>query len=146
MSDFDRAEIPFIFVIQTGSYAGNFEREITGYCTGVDDGTHGDEEAVLFLADAPSHIARSLPQKIMFSSGDSNYERCCSIWNYNGNSGYNDVAIFFENLPTGEELNYIAKRAKEYGEKHGIEIRGFAVISRTVKVDDVSTDWNPTES
>ena len=145
MSDFEKTDIPFIFVIRTNSYTGNFEREITGYSTGVDDGTHGDEEAAVFYNEVDREIGESLASKVYFASGDSSYERCCSIWSYQGFE-YNDVAIFFHEIPTAEELNLISSRAKKYGAEHNIEIVGFAIISRTVKVEDDSSDWEPTEA
>ena len=49
---------PFVFVVDTDSYAGNFERELVGYMTGTDNGTHGDEEAEQFKKAFPKEAQK----------------------------------------------------------------------------------------
>lgn len=150
----DHARSPYIFIIQTDEYTGNFERELTGYVTGVDDGTHGDEQAVFFNAEVPKDVGQALGQKIDFNPDDNGYDRCCSIWNSVGRSGYEDMAIFFHTAPTAAELNLIASRAKIFakdpkacGYEWGspFNIIGFQLINRSVKVTDDENTFVPSE-
>lgn len=57
----------YILVVDTDSYAGNFERQLAGFATGICDieRGHGEEEAEQAERDAPEMIAalkaKSLP-------------------------------------------------------------------------------------
>lgn len=73
---------PYLLIIDTDQYAGNFERQLTGFCTGVDDGTHGHlegEDLVDFLEDNPEY-ENTWEHKIITNPDDNGYARVCSIW------------------------------------------------------------------
>lgn len=104
-----------VVVLHTNNYAGNFEREMTAYITGqigdCEVGQHAayiaehelDEEHLAFFGDC-----------IVHESDDHGCARPCSIWNAEGNSGYKDVAIFFENVPPQDILEMMLKRARNF--------------------------------
>lgn len=85
---------PYLLIIDTDQYAGNFERQLTGFCTGVDDGTHGEREAedlADFLEDNPE-FSNDWEHKIITNPDDNGYDRVCSIWptpgRFNNGMGY----------------------------------------------------------
>ena len=56
----------YLFIIDTDTYAGNFERQLAAYCTGVvGECTVGTEEATLFKQECPdrSDITNIVDQK-----------------------------------------------------------------------------------
>ncbi len=105
---------PWIFVIDTNQYAGNFERTMCAYCTGM----IGDCEVGIDLA-------QEFYDDFGFSSGDENvfeeyidphimdYNGCgrpTSIWKDDNKS----VAIFFHKQPTLELISIMKERAYKF--------------------------------
>ncbi len=104
-----------IIVIDTDQYAGNFEREMTAYVTGIlgecgvgnkysrlaeeefNDAERGEEpnpELVQYADWCQDHI-------VMNSEGDnSRCNRPCTIWTSRGAScQYNSVGIYADEIP-----------------------------------------------
>jgi hypothetical protein len=78
MKIFDVNEAPFLFVVDTDSYSGNFERELVGYMTGADNGTHGEEEADEFKKDFPKEAKKI--QAIILSTFGDGYPKVAHIY------------------------------------------------------------------
>lgn len=73
--------VPYILVVDTDQYAGNFERELTGFCTGQHDGTHGDIEAEKFDEYLEENdLDSDWEARIVTSPDDSGYARVCTVW------------------------------------------------------------------
>lgn len=68
----------FILVIDTDQYSGNFERQLTGFCTGHHDGSHGYLEAAFYSDIYGDTYWRDIivPQK----DDSTGFPRICSIW------------------------------------------------------------------
>lgn len=132
----------YIFVIHTKNYAGNFEREMCAYCTGITgDCRVGEKEAVIFSNELPEEeqLFEDALTRVMDEHG------CCrpaSIW---GNDlDCKSVAIFFEEQPTEEQINVINRRAKKFavikhpydetGDKH-ITITGFSIYKEVTTIE-----------
>lgn len=69
----------FVFVVDTNLYAGNFSRQLCGYCTGVADEYPGQEEVEVFHEEvAPSPIEGLVEFRPV---GDTNvFLSPCDIW------------------------------------------------------------------
>jgi hypothetical protein len=78
MKIFDVNEAPFLFVVDTDSYSGNFERELVGYMTGADNGTRGDEEADEFKRDFPKESKEF--QQIIMETFEEGYPSVANIY------------------------------------------------------------------
>lgn len=120
----------WIFVIDTDKYAGNFEREITAYITGViGECGVGDKLAALFLEENPDMINPDyskesiLTEYISQKPDEHGCRRPCTVWSTPGwfNSGagqfwreddYDDVEVTEALLATNTK----------YEEKFGREI------------------------
>lgn len=113
-------------IIKTDQYAGNFEREMTAYCTGcIGDCGVGDEHRDLFQEETGE--PGMFDDFILNLPDDHGCSRPCCC---NGN----DVWILFYNLPTDDMMTLIRERAPlfSYAEagmskfrKHYIKILGY---------------------
>jgi hypothetical protein len=107
----DKIECPYFVVIDTNEYAGNFEREMTAFCTGqtgecgvgrLKAEDYNDEETIDFDGYVTSE------------PDDHGCYRPCSIYNHGDGRGYKSVVIFFEEDPTREQMEVIARRARRF--------------------------------
>jgi len=113
----------YSFIVDTDSYAGNFEREMTAYVTGVvGDCGVGSQEAVLFWEDNPDIV---LYDK-MYQKSDDNCDRPCAMENNPTalNYNYNSVAMYFLTDPR-EYLDMLKERSLEYAKNNNIKIEFF---------------------
>lgn len=94
----------FAFVIDTDSYAGNFEREMTAHITGVIGECEVGEEFI--DEDFPFPGVENVEQV----SDDNGCYRPTSCWP-SKSGGYNSVAIFFRNKPTPEDIEFMKSRS-----------------------------------
>lgn len=110
----------YAFVIDTDSYAGNFEREMTAYLTGIVGECEVGEELV---EELPINF-----DNVMQVEDDGCY-RPTSIWD-SPKGGYDSVAIFFEKRPTTEQIEFMKERLKTFNQatNDNIEILGFRLI------------------
>lgn len=108
----------WMFVIDTDSYAGNFERHMAGYVVGgISDG-HGDKESEVFDREVPKEIAEDIQAIIdypLLEHDGIGYTANNAICETPGEGGkYQSVAIFFEERPTQDQLSFMMERAKKY--------------------------------
>lgn len=134
-------EVPYIVVVNTNKYAGNFERDMTGFCTGAyGDCTVGDDMAELFEQDVSQELRDEFEDALMQVPDERGCSRPCTIWNSKGNSGYNDVAMYFENRPSVAMVNLIKERAVEFSKRGGYNgkmiIHSVSLIQRKTTVVD----------
>ena len=115
----------FAFVIDTDSYAGNFEREMTAHITGVIGECEVGEEFI--DEDFPFYNSGN----VMQVADDHGCERPTSCWP-NKEGSYNSVAIFFESKPTPEDIVFMKTRALSFDEAwrqaSPIKILGYRLI------------------
>jgi len=107
----------WIFVIDTNDYAGNFERDMCAYITGViGECGVGEEFAELYLKETGEEESRFV-ELIESRPGNHGCNRPCRIWRSKDNPKvYNSVAIFFYNEPTKHEIEFMEKRAMQFVE------------------------------
>ena len=130
-----------IVVIDTDSYAGNFEREMCAYITGqIGECCVGDKKATLaaedlagvtiFNGEEQERILDYFECVVEQESDDNGCYRPVAIWN-DLNNGYNSLAIFFNEIPPDEVLAIMLERAKEFAATYrsytGAEITPFQV-------------------
>lgn len=111
-----KIESPWFVVIDTTDYAGNFERELTAYSTGATGEcgvgeskaeTYNDEETV----DFDGYIS--------WEADDHGCHRPCSIYDHEDGKGYQSVVIFFEEEPTRDQMEVLARRARQFPKHYG---------------------------
>lgn len=110
---------PYIFVIDTDSYAGNFERELCACCTGIwDYETHGGKEAKLFY------------QETGYSEEQNPFEAYVGLYSIEHDGNYwaapqcliltpqskqnNSVGIFMSQEPHSAIIHNLKARAIKY--------------------------------
>ncbi len=138
---------PWIFIIDTNQYAGNFERQMCAYCTGhIGECGVGDE----FIDDKIASIFEDSVDCYVID--DHGCGRPTSIWptgdpeRKERKPDHNSVAIFFYERPTPKQIDTMKTRAKEFAqnrpdeegkswvkEKHPMEIKGFHLVYQHVK-------------
>ncbi len=133
----------FVFVVETDSYAGNFERKMCAYMTGeVGDCDVGSEEAKLFETKNPDY---SVFEDIVIRFQDEHgCRRPTTIWG----KGCLSVAIFFEQPPIGKDLDFLRQQAREFAKitNPQINIIGFELRKYQVKHIDMGIyKWNSQE-
>ena len=100
----------YAFVIDTDSYAGNFEREMTAYLTGV-----------VGECEVGKELIEGLPidfNNIMQVSDDNGCYRPTTCWLNPEKTSYDSVAIFFEEKPTDEQISFMKERVKNFDNIH----------------------------
>lgn len=155
---------PYLLIIDTDQYAGNFERQLTGFCTGQHDGTHGDREAEDFddfIED--ESLDNGWEHKIITNPDDNGYPRVCSIWPSPGrlNNGtgtcydaapgekgypaYESVVIFLNQSPTEEDMSLFMTRLLDFSGnmmRHGgrkgkkLGVKQVRLIKRDITIVD----------
>jgi len=140
----------FIFVIDTDTYSGNFERELCVFCTGqYGECEVGMDLAKQFKANFPAEYKELRKIVNCYVPDEHGVGRPATIWptpgfwnngngkhfpdfKWNGKSdkypAYQSVAIFFYKKPTHEQINFICQRACDYCAKENITILKFRLI------------------
>ena len=136
-----RPEKLYIFIIDTNKYAGNFEREMTAYCTGfVGECYVGTSEAEEFGEDFDCDPLEKFQNYVISQPDDRGCCRPCSIWPSLDGKAYNSVAIFFEEQPTKEQVEIIKERSRTYAERIDVEIEGLRLELETIVTKEISFD------
>ena len=119
----------YAFVIDTDSYAGNFEREMTAHITGIIGECEVGKEYIEKLSIDFEEIVKQVPD-------ENGCRRPTDCWE-SPNGSYDSVAIFFEKRPTTEQIEFMKERAKTFNQKNSeintyfpgdIKILGFRLI------------------
>jgi hypothetical protein len=136
----------YLFVIDTNSYAGNFERNMCGYVTGQTDGDeegHGAKDAKIARLESPDMVSR-LDDIIGCSSkgspvsifpnpkyGNNGHGKYALLTDQNrgefSHPAFYSVAIHFDSIPDPDLLNLMKERAKHIAAK-GVGLEGFQTI------------------
>lgn len=120
----------YALVIDTNEYAGNFERELTAFCTGIIGECEEGKEYVF------EDITDIFEESIQQCPDDSGTHRPCEAIS-NGKE-CNSVAVFFYEKPTDFQIQTIKHRAGCFNEHRkivdqwnpnsSIEILGFRLL------------------
>ena len=122
----------YTLIIDTDSYAGNFERETTAYATGrYGECTVGSFEAGYYEDQESYSFEHSIEER----SDDSECWRPCQIEKDTSGKKYNSIGINFNEKPTEEEISIIKRRSKEFLKNQHVEVLGYRLKS---------VDKNPT--
>ena len=117
-----KSESPYILHVDTNSYAGNFERKMCAYVTGVVGGCEvGEEAAKIFVEELGEDKQDEISMIIDNVSDDSGCYRPCGIAQ-DSQDMYNAVAIYFTEKPSKDLLDLMVSRIKsfpKYQKKHG---------------------------
>lgn len=126
-------------VLSTNFYAGNFERQLTAYCTGqVGECGVGEAMTDLFVIDMKLDKDDLDTEKdpfwdiIVHIPDERGCPRPCSI--YRGKKGYNDLVIYFSEPPSKEQVALITKRAKLYAKDPRIAMISKFDVQRGLKI------------
>lgn len=125
----------FVVVVDTGQYAGNFEREMVAFMTGqVGECQVGQAEA----ADAREDLQNLdwLDSHTVQVADDNQCERPASIWRTPAHLlpegarpyEYNSVAYFVDEAPPRAVLDELIQRAKDFCAEHGIVFLGTRLL------------------
>lgn len=135
----DNPTAPYILLIHTDSYAGNFERQMCAYMTGITgDCGVGEGEADEFreAMEEKGLDPDMFDGVLCHEADDHGWHRPASIWNATGEDGYKTVAIFFDSLPSEDETVLLRERAYEYAANKKITVHKLSLVKRKVKVTD----------
>jgi hypothetical protein len=134
---------PYYFIIDTDSYAGNFERELCAYCTGHwDYETHGEEQALLFKKEVGD--PEVLFESIAYVGVGDGYQSCQTLEVEPTVDQYNSVAISFSEKPTIEQIKIMRHRAEKFTRVGQIfnqpvkfKILGYRLIQKTIHTKNI---------
>lgn len=157
-----------IFVIHTDAYSGNFERELCAYITGqVGDCGVGEDLASDFLDEVGDEQADLFSEIIGSKTDDRGCARPCEIYAtpgrlndgvgnlYDAKEGetgwpaYESVAIYFDEMPSQEQIDLMKERTHEYAkseynrksyhrDREPLTIKGFELVREFTTVATVS--------
>lgn len=134
-------------IINTNEYAGNFERELTAYCTGqVGECDVGEDEAALFVKElGVEYGTESDPfwDAIDIRPDEHGCYRPCEA--FSDNDHYKSVLIYFAEPPTKKQVMLIGYRAHAYKDKRsGVNPKVLGV--RAIKIQVIQTEYDPIDS
>lgn len=146
-------DIKYQLIVETDSYAGNFERDLTAFATGVvGDCQVGEEAAVDFIdaaaamgydidvenPDGGSPFSNLLDQVI---DCDGCYRPC--EMSLNANSEYNSVTMFLYRHPSARDAAFIAQRIRAFPEwfRHWYKRVPPVIISIRLQKQVVTTSY-----
>ncbi len=152
-------ENKFIFIIDTNTYSGNFERQLCAYCTGqYGECEVGRDIANKFCTDFLKEWEGFCEIVNCYVPDDHGVGRPATIWSTPGywNDGmgkhypeskwdgksdkwpaYQSVAIFFYEKPNHEQINFICQRATDYCAKENIKILKFRLIQEVKTENEI---------
>jgi len=147
---------PWVFIIDTDQYAGNFERNMCAYCTGMvgqcevgarmvtifekdfelEDDKYGEDNPFMDYVD-------------LWVMDDHGCGRPTSIWRNVAGDACNSVAIFFQQEPTEEHIKIIKERSADFAKnrpdqqeyqktKKPMKVLGFRLLQQTVTTTEVT--------
>lgn len=137
---------PWVFIIDTNQYAGNFEREMCAHCTGeIGECGVGVEYAEAFQNEFSDPIFDT----IEWVGDDHGCFRPVSLWTSPTGGVCNSVAIFFNSKPTKRQIELMKERAHKFSEVdddiswrqknfHAIKVLGFRLLNQKVETTDHS--------
>jgi hypothetical protein len=163
----DQTVSPYVFVVDTNKYSGNFEREMCAFMTGaLGECGVGGEELVMFEENGQFP---NLSDKTHCVPDENGCVRPATIWptpgRWNNGNGehfngevtgpgrcpaYESVAVFFNERPTDEEIAFMKQRAyafvavqladqQRFDKKaKPMKIKGFRLIAQTVTTQEQS--------
>lgn len=121
----------YALVIHTDKYAGNFEREMCAYITGVVSSCNvGRQEAKICWKEAEKEITDLPP--IAYMPTERGALRPCDI-SEDEKRMYKNVVIFFEQEPNEEQIEFCFNRARKYSSIHhsnDIKVLKVSLVSR----------------
>lgn len=147
--------VGYIFVIDTKTYAGNFERQLCAYCTGItgDCGVGwADQEDFLEEFSHKSDEGSSFATILHLRPDEYGCRRPCKIWTTPGwssngmgkhsrkkgkFSAYLSVAIFFRDKPTKEMMKIIRDRSRKYDKIHKVKITGYRLLKEEKTITEI---------
>ncbi len=117
-------ETTYVFEIETDKYAGNFEREMCAYVTGiVGECEVGKKYVDENIEDKFEDMVKQVPDE------HACYRPCAC----DGNT----VQIFFEYLPLAGIMSLLKERVKEFADMKQLIIKSYAIKEKTV-----TEKWN----
>ena len=131
------SEKKYIFVIDTDSYAGNFEREMTAYVIGeVGECGVGEKYASAFDEEVHPVDLEDISEYRIDYRG---FRRPTSKY-LSADGNYNSVAIFLNGMLDDETIDYMKLRARKYLNirGHDIKITGFRMITEVLTTEGKS--------
>lgn len=154
-------EEQLIFIVHTDQYSGNFERQMTAFMTGqVGDCGVGEEYAEEVMDDFNEQDFEAFQEIIGSCQDDHGCDRPCEIWptpgRYNNGMGghfdgdpkdgegrwpaYESVAIYFDEMPTPQQIQFMKDRAYEFAKnfRYEIKITGFEMIKQITRTETVN--------
>lgn len=126
---------PFIFVIDTDQYAGNFERDMCAWITGrIGECEVGREFAELASKELSKETDRWFDMNSIRLCDDGCW-RPCSTFRTPGKKGDLSVAIFFDKMPPPNIIEEMKVRAHSFSPMKSwtpakINITGFRMIKQ----------------
>lgn len=127
-------------ILKTNLYTGNFERQLTAYCTGrVGECEVGKEIVPMFAADMKigdddwETEADPFWDAISYIPDEHGCVRPVSLWYKDSKS----LVIFFEEKPTKEQIDIIKERSAKYATDERILLRNRWDAQPDLKIEDV---------
>ena len=127
----------YLFIINTDQYAGNFERELCAFCTGVIGACGvGETEQNKFIKDYNEDKVDEMCELLEQRCENEGCERPVSVSFPN-----TSLEIYFYNKPTQEVIDMIKERANRFelkdwnGKSKPLSILGFKLKIETTIVE-----------
>ena len=121
-----------LFVVDTDSYTGNFQREAIESMVGNYDndyfGVNLDEEP---FKGVTNDFAIGITCQLFYSTFNQNIlPKCGNILDSPSNPDeYNSFCIMFSKVLTQEEITFLKQKAKAFCDKNDIKIKSFRLIT-----------------
>lgn len=137
---------PYALVIDTDSYAGNYERPLCGWFTGVyGECEVGIEEAAAAYKELPPDARDWLEENVLSLPDEHGCSRPVSIWPGPGTpTKYTAVAIWLNDTPPHHVLAAIQERALTYNWRpmrrefdSDVKVTGYRLLRFKLTIEEV---------
>jgi hypothetical protein len=131
-----KLKIEYHYVIRTNGYAGNYERELTAFVTGLTgDSMVGEDYAKSAIKRSSETYIDELQEKINSQCDDEHGMNFCSLYG----SKADDLLIIFNQRPSKKDLGFLEaglrlfasvyeQKEKEFVPKGSVKILGWELM------------------
>lgn len=148
MFDLPSTETLVLFIVDTDTYAGNFERSMVAFMTGlVGECEVGKEDAEIAQRELGAEICEMFEALVEQRSDGDGFPRPASIWR-SPDKQMNSVVMVLAEVPPPETIALLKARAQRYCEAPPTEwvkpmvLHGFRLIEYKVTVEQTDLPMN----
>jgi len=132
----------YLFIVDTNSYAGNFERQMCAYMTGCyGECEVGESESCIFEQEVDDCELKEELDNIITQRSENGCARPVEICSASTGEKYNSFMIFMIVKPSKRLVEFLTLRAEAYGKLHDIKIKRVRIACEETIIADITKEY-----